>query len=1039
LATTNWTGSNSTNWFDAGNWDNGIPGTSDDVVIGTTVNSPVLNAGTTVNSLIINGTDTLTLGDVNSGNSVNLDATLDGIVISGGGTITGQGNIIGDITATGTATVGVSRVNAQNTPQLLISGTIIDTGGDLTLTIADDAAELILTGTSGAHAVSFGGTTGQLTIFNVTLTVATQMAIGSGSVFLSAATLVDTNGVTIVTGTILGTGLLDANVTATGAASIAAAFGTLQVHGTITDSGGALVLSLTDPGDRLIIDGASAANAMIFNGGTLELNTSATLTLGTQMAIGSGALVLDGGGATLTDGSGVTISGGTISGSGILVAEVTASGLADITATGGTLDFTAGFTDSDDTLSLTISANDATLVIEGTSTANSLSFNGASGTLFLATVVGTGTLSLTNGLDVGSGTVQLGGAGTTLTAPALTISTGTITGAGLVQGTIDASGAANITANGGTLEIQNQLTDNGGTLTLTISGSADRLLLDFNSTANAVSFNGNSGTLELNSNGTFGLTVATQMAIGSGTVKLDSAFSILTDTSGITLAGGTIIGLGKVDANLTGTGTVRASGGTLELVTAIGNSAGPTFEIANGASNVLQLDGTVGTGNTFAFLGAAGELGLGNDAGFNATVSGLNIGTSTITPTTFVHIEGHAVTAVATTDTATTGTITLSDGAVLHLTNLTSPVWFVNWISDGGSGTEVFLSDAACYCRGTLILGDRGEVPVEELAIGDRVVTMSGEARPIRWIGRRAYDARFVAGNRGILPIRIDAGAIADGVPARDLLISPEHALILNGLFLPARLLINGVTIRQAEHVDRLEYFHIELDTHDIIFAERATAETFTDFGGRGMFHNNAEFAVLYPDAEPADWDAYAALLDQGAAGLPAIRAALLARAEGLGRLSCDPDLHLIVDGAVVRAQSISEQAHRFELPAGAGSVAIASRSVVPSETAADSLDPRRLGVPLEWAVLSRGGLRIEVGPECPALVNGFHQDEGSHRWTDGRGSLPPELIACFSGEFIIDVQVGQIELHYPADAPAGTADVKTAPIRATALHRGSA
>jgi O-antigen biosynthesis protein len=185
----------------------------------------------------------------------------------------------------------------------------------------------------------------------------------------------------------------------------------------------------------------------------------------------------------------------------------------------------------------------------------------------------------------------------------------------------------------------------------------------------------------------------------------------------------------------------------------------------------------------------------------------------------------------------------------------------------------------ACYRRGVRIMTDKGEAPIEELTIGDELVTFSGAIKPIRWIGSRAYDGRFIAGNRAVLPICVTAGALSDGVPARDLWVSPEHALYIDGALVPARLIVNDLTIAQIETVERVEYFHIEFDDHDILFAERAPAESYIEWGNRMMFANSSEYARLYPqDGRPRrhlgvprlEWDS---------PKTAAVRARLLARA----------------------------------------------------------------------------------------------------------------------------------------------------------------
>jgi O-antigen biosynthesis protein len=173
-------------------------------------------------------------------------------------------------------------------------------------------------------------------------------------------------------------------------------------------------------------------------------------------------------------------------------------------------------------------------------------------------------------------------------------------------------------------------------------------------------------------------------------------------------------------------------------------------------------------------------------------------------------------------------------------------------LATGKSGTEITESGIACYCRGTLIATDGGDAPVENLAIGDQLMTASSALRPIKWIGRRSYGGRFVMGRKDILPICFKAGSLDDNLPRRDLWISPHHAMYFanetGGVLIEAGDLVNGVSIVQAEQVETVEYFHIELERHDVILAEGALSETFVDDDSRGMFHNVHEYAALYPD-----------------------------------------------------------------------------------------------------------------------------------------------------------------------------------------------
>ena len=177
----------------------------------------------------------------------------------------------------------------------------------------------------------------------------------------------------------------------------------------------------------------------------------------------------------------------------------------------------------------------------------------------------------------------------------------------------------------------------------------------------------------------------------------------------------------------------------------------------------------------------------------------------------------------------------------------------------GGSakvGEESGEQIVVCFVEGTMIVTDRGEVAVEDLAVGDKVLTRDDGFQPIRWIGESR-----VRRSAASAPIRVRAGALGEGCPSRDLRVSPQHRVLMRDARLdlyfgvgealvPAKHLVDGDGIIQELDGPAVRYFHILFDTHQIVYSDGVPTESFHP-GAWGLStlgeQTRAEVFALFP------------------------------------------------------------------------------------------------------------------------------------------------------------------------------------------------
>jgi hypothetical protein len=503
-----------------------------------------------------------------------------------------------------------------------------------------------------------------------------------------------------------------------------------------------------------------------------------------------------------------------------------------------------------------------------------------------------------------------------------------------------------------------------------------------------------------------------------------------------------------VGGNLLTDTLAYAGGGPADITV----SAGGLFDIRTNIYDAGSAAQTI----TIAGTGGGGHLEFGNTSVDNSNVitsfantsaTTLNTGeieflsgfvaTSTVTSQQISNLawgdqivfDGADFTGdVATLDTST-GVLTVTDGSstILTMNNVGLQTGAQNDLAVFGDTIE-----AVCFAAGTRILTATGERMIETLIQGDIVLTLAGDElspKPVKWVGRRRIDLMTHPRPETVAPIRIQRSAFADNVPHTDLLVSPDHAILVDGRLICARQLINGTTIRQETGLVSAEYFHVELEAHAILLAEGLPAESYLNTGNGGFFANSKDPLVLHPDlTDETDYPTREAgscapfVWDE--ANVRPIWQRLAERAAMLGQpvrpveASDDPALHIVAAGRKLRPVHADTGRFIFVLPRNAGTVQLVSRASAPTDVRPWLEDRRRLGVCLARIVLRDATQVWEIPMDHPDLQEGWWAVERDgwaiRRWTDGKAVLP---LPATSGVTMLELHLcGGMDYVTPRD-----------------------
>ncbi|GCD74139.1 outer membrane protein [Acetobacter pasteurianus NBRC 3299] len=345
-----------------------------------------------------------------------------------------------------------------------------------------------------------------------------------------------------------------------------------------------------------------------------------------------------------------------------------------------------------------------------------------------------------------------------------------------------------------------------------------------------------------------------------------------------------------------------------------------------------------------------------------------------------------------------------------------------------------------CFLAGSMIRTPEGEKAVEDIRLGDEVVTFDWQqnthvATPVVWAGKAHANVRAdLADDEAGWPVRILENAIAPGVPYKDMLITAEHCLFFNGKLVPARMLVNGVSIFYDKSMTSYDYYHIETEQHSVITADGVQTESYLDTGNRSTFRQLGKVVALRGKAKSWACDAGAPLGVERSFVEPLFRV-LNVRADKISghaprakkaETTTDPDLHLITNtGAIVRPLRKETQQYSFMLPSGTQFVRVVSRASRPADVVGPFVDDRRnMGVAVADVCLfcarQAHDITAHLQAEKPA---GWHNaDWADCAWTNGDAVLP-------LGDYLTNGKMGILSMTIRAAGPYLVEDQKVSEI----------